>query len=248
MADKDSGFEGKEITPLVYCEDGNFRPVDLQFGPDGALYITDWHNALIGHLQHNLREPNRDHSHGRIWRVTAKDRPLVKAPQIDKASIASLLELMKEPEDRTRYRVRRELAARPTDEVIAALKTWLGKIPATDSDSIHLRLEGLWLYQTHNVVNETLLRELLTRSEPRARAAATRVLCYWRDQVPEVNSLMKAQLNDKHPRVRIEAVRACSYLKAADMQEAVLDVLNYDMDDELQYTLDETIRLFESQP
>ena len=59
---------------------------------------------------------------------------------------------------------------------------------------------------------------------------------------------MKTQLNDKHARVRIEAVRACSYLKATDMQEAVLDVLNYDLDDELQYTLDETIRLFESQP
>jgi len=248
MADKDSGFEGKEVTPLVYCEDGNFRPVDLQFGPDGALYIIDWHNALIGHLQHNLREPYRDHSHGRIWRVAAKDRPVVKAPQIDKASIASLLELMKEPEDRTRYRVRRELAARPTKDVVDGLKTWLRKIPATDSDSIHLRLEGLWLYQTHNVIEETLLRELLRCSEPRARAAATRVLCYWRDQIPEVNSLMKAQLNDKHGRVRIEAVRACSYLKGTDMQEAVLDVLNYDLDDELQYTLDETIRLFESQP
>ena len=59
---------------------------------------------------------------------------------------------------------------------------------------------------------------------------------------------MKTQLNDKHGRVRIEAVRACSYLKGTDMQEAVLDVLNYDLDDELQYTLDETIRLFESQP
>ncbi len=248
MAEKDSGFEGKEVTPLVFCEDGNFRPVDLQFGPDGALYIIDWHNALIGHLQHNLREPNRDHSHGRIWRVAAKARPVVTAPQIDKASIASLLELMKEPEDRTRYRVRRELAARPTEEVVAGLKTWLEKIPATDSNSIHLRLEGLWLYQTHNVVQENLLRELLACSEPKARAAATRVLCYWRDQVPEVNALMKVQLNDKHGRVRIEAVRACSYLKAKDMQEAVLDVLNYDLDDELQYTLDETIRLYESQP
>ena len=62
MKDRDSGFEGTEVTPLVYCEDGNFRPVDLQFGPDGALYIVDWHNALIGHLQHNLREPNRDHT------------------------------------------------------------------------------------------------------------------------------------------------------------------------------------------
>ncbi|MFQ5735105.1 MAG: PVC-type heme-binding CxxCH protein, partial [Planctomycetaceae bacterium] len=72
MHDDGSGFGGKEIEHLVLCTHGNFRPVDLQFGPDGALYIVDWHNALIGHLQHNLRDPSRDHSHGRSWRVTYK--------------------------------------------------------------------------------------------------------------------------------------------------------------------------------
>jgi|GEM_PF-6232382 len=117
------------------------------------------------------------------------------------------------------------------DDEILILKAWLSKVPATDSDSIHLRLEGLWLYQTHNVVEETLLRELLRCSEPRAQAAATRALCYWRDQIPDVNSLIKTQLNDENGRVRIEAVRACSYLKAAGMQEAVLNVLNYELDD-----------------
>ena len=88
----------------MLCEHGNFRPIDLQFGPDGALYIVDWHNALIGHLQHNLREPFRDHSHGRIWRVRYKERPLVDRPVIAGEQIAALLELLKSPEDRTRYR------------------------------------------------------------------------------------------------------------------------------------------------
>ena len=108
---------GKEVPPIVSCEDGNFRPVDLQFAPDGSLYIVDWHNALIGHLQHNLRDPSRDHSHGRIWRVTYKDKPLVTPAQIDGAPIKDLLELLKTYEDRTRYRAKRELAARPSNEV-----------------------------------------------------------------------------------------------------------------------------------
>ena len=68
-----------------------YRPVDLQIAPDGSLYIVDWHNALIGHLQHNLREPNRDHSHGRIWRVTHKTRPLLEPAKIDGEPIAALL-------------------------------------------------------------------------------------------------------------------------------------------------------------
>ena len=110
IAEKESGFWGTEQTPIVTCSDGNFRPVDVEFAPDGSLYIVDWHNALIGHLQHNLRDPNRDHSHGRIWRVTYKGRPLVQPPQIDGASVPDLLNALKEYEDRTRYRAKRELA------------------------------------------------------------------------------------------------------------------------------------------
>ncbi len=117
MASAGSGFEGKEITPLVYCEDGNFRPVDLQFGPDGALYVVDWHKALIGHLQHNLRDPSRDSSHGTHWRITYKGRPLVEKAAIADQPLDKLLELLRSPEDRTRYRARRELAGRESEAV-----------------------------------------------------------------------------------------------------------------------------------
>ena len=120
ITEEGSGFVGTEVEPIIACDDGNFRPVDIQFAPDGSLYIVDWHNALIGHLQHNLRDPSRDHSHGRIWRITHKDRPLLEPAKIDGEPIAALLELLKLPEDRTRYRARRELADRDSDEVIAA--------------------------------------------------------------------------------------------------------------------------------
>lgn len=243
-----SGYVGEEITPLVSCEDGNFRPVDLQFGPDGALYIVDWHNALIGHLQHNLREPHRDHTHGRIWRVTYKDRPLLTPPKIAGEPIAQLLDLLKEPEDRTRYRVRRELAERDSAEVIAATKKWLANLDAGDAGYEHLRLEVLWLHQTHNVVDEALLAQVLASDDGHARAAATRVVSYWRDQLKQPVEQLQACLRDPHPRVRLEAVRACSFFPAAQVQEAVLDVLNYDIDPYLEYTLDETMRSLEAQP
>ena len=245
VKDRDSGFEGTEITPLVYCEDGNFRPVDLQFGPDGALYIVDWHNALIGHLQHNLREPNRDHTHGRIWRVVATGRDLQKPPKIYGEPIERLLELLKTPEDRIRYAVRRELAERDSQDVTQAIEKWLKTLSGNDAETIHQRLEGLWMYQTHNSIKEDLLKELLKCSDPRARAAATRVLCYWRDSVRDVMPLLKERLKDDSSRVRLEAVRAASYLPAKDLQEAVLEVLDMPMDPDLEYTLDETIRYFE---
>lgn len=245
VTEEGSGFIGKEKTPLVFCEDGNFRPVDLQFAPDGSLYIVDWHNALIGHLQHNLREPNRDHSHGRIWRVTYKDRPLVTPPKIAGQPVPAQVELLSAYEDRTRYRARRELAERPTKEVLAAVQSWIGKQKSSDENYEHQLLEALWMHQTHNVVNEKLLRQLLNAKDHRARAAAVRVLSFWIDQLDQPLELLKKSVADPHPRVRLEAVRALSFTKGDEAIELALEVLNQDVDDYLQYTLDETMKQLE---
>ncbi len=240
-----SGYDGKEVLALVSSEDGNFRPIDLQFGPDGALYIVDWHNALIGHLQHNLRDPNRDHSHGRIWRVTYKDRPLLTPPKIAGAPLDQLLELLKEPENRTRYRVRRELAQRDSDQVVTALDHWTATLGQPNAANTHHLLEALWAYQTQNHIEPELLGKLLTCDDHRARAAAVRVLVSWRDQVDAPLAALQQRVNDEHPRVRLEAVRGLSFFDGDEAIEIALEVLEHDMDDYLQYTLDETMQTLE---
>ena len=240
-----SGFTATERPILVSGGDGNFRPVDLQFAPDGSLYIVDWHNALIGHLQHNLRDPNRDHTHGRIWRVTYPDRPLVDPPKVAGASVEDLLDLLKAPEYRTRYRARRVLNAMETEKVVPALEKWLAGLDESDPQFLRNRLEGLWLYQSHNLVNEPLLEELLAAEDHRARAAAVRVLSFQLDRVEDALGLLKTAVADDHPRVRAEAVRALSYLDGDEAVETALSVLEKDVDGFLQYTLDETMRALE---
>jgi putative membrane-bound dehydrogenase-like protein len=71
-----SGFEAIEQPPLITSSSVAFRPVDVRFGPEGALYIADWYDPIIGHYQASFRHPNRDKKHGRIWRVVAKGRAL----------------------------------------------------------------------------------------------------------------------------------------------------------------------------
>ena len=67
---------------LLNSGDKNFRPTDAIIGEDGALYVSDWQNVIIGHMQHNIRDPSRDHVHGRIVRLTVKGRPLQKPVKI----------------------------------------------------------------------------------------------------------------------------------------------------------------------
>lgn len=245
IEDDGSGFNGKEKPALVSGGDGNFRPVDIQFAPDGSLYIVDWHNALIGHLQHNLRDPNRDHSHGRIWRVTYPKRPLVEPAKIAGEPIPHLLELLKVYEDRTRYRARRELAERDSKKVIPAVKKWVDSLSPSDEQFEHHLLEALWVCQTHNHVNRELLDRVLNAKDYRARAAAVRVLSYWLDRVENPLAILKKMANDPHGRVRLEAVRALSFLQGDAAVETALEVLNHDTDRWLEYTLEETMRQLE---
>ena len=245
VTEQGSGFVGTEIEPLLMCDDGNFRPVDIQIAPDGTLYIVDWHNALIGHLQHNLREPNRDRSHGRIWRLKHKTRPVLEPAKISGESIDKLLDLLKTPEDRTRYRARRELAQHNTNKVIAALDAWREKLNPEEKDYQHHLLESLWIHQTHHRVNSQLLGQLLESEDHRARAAATRVLSFWLKEIPNHMELLEKRIQDEHPRVRLEAVRAVSFLQGDEAIELALGVLDKDLDDYLQYTLDETMRRLE---
>ena len=80
-----------------------FRPVDLNMGPDGAIYLADWFNPIIGHYQASLRHPNRDKTHGRIWGITAKGRPLHKQPPLAKMNADQLCGQLADPVRRTRF-------------------------------------------------------------------------------------------------------------------------------------------------
>lgn len=67
-----SGMQAVEQPALITSDNVAFRPIDIRFGPEGALYIADWYDPIIGHYQASFRHPNRDAKHGRIWRVVAK--------------------------------------------------------------------------------------------------------------------------------------------------------------------------------
>lgn len=248
MKDEGSGFHADPVDPLLVSKDTSFRPVDIQFGPDGALYIVDWYNPLVGHMQHSLRDPKRDKHHGRIWRIRYTGNDLVKAPEIADQPVEALLDLLKEPEYRTRYRVRRELRKHDNPEVASAIDKWLSELDKNDPNYAHHMLEALWVKQNLDLVDGDLLKRMLTDSDYRARAAATRVLCYWRDRVDGALDMLQEQVNDEHPRVRLEAIRALSFFDGDDVnraQEIALESLIHDQDYYLEYTLKETLATLE---
>ena len=104
---------------LLSPKDRNFRPTDFEIGSDGAMYVSDWQNIIIGHMQHNVRDPSRDHEFGRVYRITHEGRELMPPVKVDGEPIAKLLDLLKERTNLTRYRARIELSERDTKDVVA---------------------------------------------------------------------------------------------------------------------------------
>jgi len=242
MRDEGAGFAADPVEPLLRSADQNVRPVDLEFGPDGALYVCDWFNPLVGHMQHSLRDPNRDHHHGRIWRVRHTKRPLVTPAKIAGQPVPALLALFEsEPEERTHARVRSELWNRDTTEVLTAVDRWTAALDPEGPDYEHHLLEALWLHQAHDVVHEGRLRAAVRSPDFRARAAATRVLCGWRDRIAQPLDLLATLVGDVHPRVRLEAVRALSFFHDEQALAIAQRTLLQPMDGYLHYTLGETI-------
>lgn len=202
-----TGYTTEYVQDLFVSEDLNFRPVDLEFAPDGSLYVADWQNALIGHMQHNARDPLRDHDHGRIYRVTYPGRPLVEPAKVDGASIGELLDNLALPEYRTRYRTRRELRMRDGEEVAKAASEWAAK----QSDE-RLKLEALWVTWGADEIDPDLLKELLKSEDHKIRAAAVRVARFNDHKLPNLSKLLSRAAHDDHGRVRLEAITGATYL------------------------------------
>lgn len=164
---------------LINSDDRNFRPTDAVIGSDGALYVADWHNAIIGHMQHNIRDPNRDHVHGRIIRLTVKDSPLQDAVSIEGEPIDVLLENLKHPVNGIRHRTRVELTEHDSDAVIAATQRWIKDFDENNETEAHHLLEALWLHQQHGVKNQALLEQVLSSDIKHAVVAANTVKHFW---------------------------------------------------------------------
>ncbi len=229
MFDEGAGFGTAFRQDLTHSTDGNYRPVDLEIAPDGSLYIVDWHNSLIGHMQHNARDPHRDHAHGRIYRISYPSRPLVEPAKVAGATIEELLENLKLPEYRTRYRTRRELRGRDADVALPAVGRWVAGLDESEAGFEHHLLEALWVTWGFDQVDEQLLRRLLRAEDPRARAAAVRVLRYNAHRIPDQAALLSEAASDTNERVKMEVITAASWLDQADGL-AVLAIASFDPD------------------
>ena len=242
IEERESGYVSMLSDDIIQSKHVSFRPIDMAMGPDGALYVADWYSPIIQHGEVDFRDKRRDHVHGRIWRITAKGRPLTPIADYENASIEELLDLLKSDADWVRLNAKQALKHRKEAEVVAKLEDWLSDLEPGDPKYEHHRLEGLWTYQTVSSERSlSLAKELMKSLDHRVRAAAVRVLYHW----PDTAGALQDAAHDEHPRVRREAVTALSQVRDADAASVAFQVLDHPMDQYLDFALWRTCRILE---
>ena len=242
-------YTSEFLGDMVHSSHPGFRPVEVKMGPDGAIYIVDWYNLIMGHGEVDFHHPLRDKQHGRIWRLTAKGSPLVQPPQLAEATPSELLDALRLPEQWTRDQARRLLRERGAAAVLPALSEWtaarlkdrqLGRA-GTELGPEHDLLEALWVYQGLRKPNPKLLEICLTSADGRVRAAAVRVLSDWRAQIDGTTAKLTRAVTDPNSQVRLEAVNALRRLRTREAVAIALTALDYPLDQFLEFALFRTV-------
>ena len=196
---------------LVVSPNAAFRPVDVNFGFDGALYVSDFASAIIGHAQHPMRDVRWNHTKGRIWRIVYSGKPVVRDwPRIEGASAAELCALLTHPQDIVRHHARIELR-KLGKPALAAVDAWV----ATGMSDDQAVLESLFVCEGLGETRPALLAALLAAKSPLHRAAAVHLVRLQAARLPDFLALLQRVAGDEHPRVRMEVVDAIAHLRPA---------------------------------
>lgn len=242
LVTRGSGLKAVRMKPVLQSQDPNFRPVDLQFGPDGTLYVVDWYNPIINHGERALRDPQRDHTHGRIWRIRNKNKETLPSVDMSLLSISEVLDQLKTYEDRTRYRSRMQLTNFPVDQLADTLAVWVQRLDKRDPQYDLYSLEALWVYQQLHRPNLPLLENLLSSKNEHVRAAAIRVLFDWRGQIADCQQRLTRFTKDQSAKVRLYTAVALSHFENDDAVGALLTIAQQPTDNYIEYALTQAFR------
>lgn len=237
-----SSYIAKQLPDVLASTHRAFRPIDVKTGPDGALYIADWYNPIIQHGEVDFRDPRRDHEHGRIWRVTAKGRPLSERPKIAGAATADLLEMLKSDRNYVRRFAKRELRDQGSAKVTKELDEWAAKLETTKEVEAHALLEAAWAREGVNAFSPAIWRKLWDSGDARIRAAALRILSHRWKEYPDSMKVLQQAVKDENGQVRLWAVVVLAEMRKVSAIDLALRVLDQPMDESLDFLLELTCR------
>jgi putative heme-binding domain-containing protein len=219
-----SSYWAVERPDFITCDDPWFRPVDICLGPDGALYIADFYNCIIGHYEVPLTHPRRDRSLGRIWRVvyngTGDESPTVKSPEdLSVASLSRLIELLDDPNLNIRVMATNLIVERFGEQAISPIDDLL-----THWESGFARAHGLWVLGRLGGLSDELVTALAADPQALVRVHLLKALAERSDWQRGEEMLVVAALADGNAFARRAAADALGRHPRAEFVQPLIDL------------------------
>jgi putative heme-binding domain-containing protein len=219
-------FTGDMVPPdreWLRAQDFWFFPIDVQFGPDGAMYVLDFYNPIVAHSdsrgpQHSrsgaTTRPDRDHYFGRIYRIQHEQAQKLDVPDLSKADAPALVRAFTHPNKSVRSTAHRLLM----DRADAASATTALVAMAEGEKFAPARILALWSLQRLGKLSPQIRQAALKSGDAGVRKCALLIA----EDTASDPAATAALLGDPDPRVRLTALRVLASSKLTPETAAAL--------------------------
>lgn len=203
-----STYRTRDLDPLILTDDRWFRVVDTRTGPDGAIYLADWYDSRLTHVD---PRDTWDHDHGRLYRLQAKGAKPIAPFDLGKLSSKELIPYLSHANKWFRQTAVRLFYDRKDKSVIPALRELVTK------NSGQLALDAFWALNASGGFDGDFALQQLNHPNPDVRAWTIRLLGDQHKVLPaHQQKLLALARNEKEVHVRVQLAATCRRLPAAD--------------------------------
>lgn len=212
---EDGSIEAEHLQDLLRSSDDWFRPVNMEFGPDGCLYIADWYNKIVSHNEVATTHPDRDKSHGRIWRIRHVSQEPRAIPDFYKMATEELPTHLRSPSLWARRAAWSQIAERPSGQTRSLIPR-LVEMVKDETEDEYTRIHALWSLESLGHYDRSMVETLLGESSQHLQREAIRTLIAFSPELDELVRLTKPFLTSWNPEIRAQVLRTLGEVGSAN--------------------------------
>jgi putative membrane-bound dehydrogenase-like protein len=213
----------REGIEFLASTDEWFRPVNMEVGPDGALYVVDMYRAVIEHPQFMPEELKKrpdlryGDDRGRIYRIVAKDaKSRIAPPKLSAATSEQLVAELEHPNSWRRETAARLIVQRQDRSAVKLLAQ-----TAAVSKIATARVHALWALKGLDSLTEPVVSAALRDADPRVREQAIVLSETWLTQSKSLREQVVALADDADSRVRFQVALSLAPITDATEVDAL---------------------------
>jgi putative membrane-bound dehydrogenase-like protein len=215
VADDNTGYVWNDTTQNKK-EEKWFRPSDVTIGTDGAIYIADWYDPVVG--GHQMQDKK---AYGRIYRIAPRNKKLT-APVIDLNTLEGKIAAFKSPAINVRN-LGFEKLKQLGDDGVYNVKDLL------NDANPYIKARTIWLLAQMGAKGKAEAEKILDDANEQFRAVAYRAL---REVVTDILPYAEKMRSDKSSFVKREVAVSLQAYPFEKIKTLLLELIkSYDGED-----------------